>query len=348
MSSEPSLSKPLPTLPLGKDGPSIPAMGIGMMSLGHAYGSAGGDEERLAFLDAVYALGATHWDDADLYGDTETLLGKWFRANPDKRDDVFVTTKFGFAGQDASGAYIIRSDPEHIRAACAASLEKLQSGWIDLYYCHRVDGKTPIEETVKAMVELKNQGKIRHIGLSEVSASTLRRAYKVHPIAALQIEYSPWALEIESNGVLEACKELGVAVVAYSPLGRGFLTGTIKSPADVQGDFRGMLPRFQPENFDKNLTLVKRIEQLAAAKGVTTSQLVLAWLRRQWPQGIHLLPGTRSVNRVKENLAALYVELTDDEDRAIRAACQECVAIGTRYPEAMEYAQLGETPELGK
>ncbi|OAP63948.1 hypothetical protein AYL99_03175 [Fonsecaea erecta] len=341
-----SLTKPLPSLPLGKNGPEIPAMGIGMMSLGHAYGSAGGDEERLAFLDAVYDLGATHWDDADLYGDTETLLGKWFTANPDKRKDVFLTTKFGFAGQDANGGYIIRSDPAHVKAACAASLDKLKSGWIDLYYCHRVDGKTPIEETVKAMVELKNEGKIRHLGLSEVTASTLRRAHAVHPIAALQIEYSPWALEIESNGVLAACRELGIALVAYSPLGRGFLTGTIKSVADVQGDFRAMLPRFQPANFDKNLVLVQKIEALAAAKGVTTSQLVLAWLRRQWPEGVHLLPGTRSVARVKENLAALYITLTDEEDRAIRAACEECTVTGLRYPEAMEYIQAGETPEL--
>ncbi|EXJ74470.1 alcohol dehydrogenase [Cladophialophora psammophila CBS 110553] len=342
-----SLPKPLPTRPLGTGGPLIPAMGIGMMSLGHAYGSAGGDEERFAFLDAVHALGATHWDDADLYGDTETLLGKWFTANPDKRKDIFLTTKFGFAGQDASGAYVVRSDPEWVRAACKASLDKLKSDWIDLYYCHRVDGKTPIEETVKAMVELKNEGKIRYLGLSEVSATTLRRAHAVHPISALQIEYSPWALEIETNGVLQACKDLGVALVAYSPLGRGFLTGTIKSPADVQGDWRAMMPRFQPENFDKNIALVRQIEDLARHKGLSTSQLVLAWLRRQW-DGVHLLPGTRSAERVKENLAALLVELTDEEDRAIRRACEECTVVGLRYPEAMAYMQLGETPEPDK
>ncbi|OAL17547.1 hypothetical protein AYO22_11582 [Fonsecaea multimorphosa] len=321
-------------------------MSCGMLALGHAYGSAGDDTERLAFLDAVYGLGATHWDDANIYGDTETLLGKWFTANPDKRRDVFLTTKFGFAGQDDQGNYIIRSDPENVRSSCEDSLGKLKSGWIDLYYCHRVDGKTPIEETVKAMVELKKEGKIRHLGLSEVTASTLRRAHAVHPISALQIEYSPWALEIETNGVLDACKELGVAVVAYSPLGRGFLTGTIKSAADVQGDFRALLPRFRPENFDKNLVLVRKLEEIAAKKRVSTSQLVLAWLKRQWPRGIHLLPGTRSVERVKENLGALFVEVDDDEDRAIRKACEDCTVVGMRYPEAMASFQVGETPEL--
>lgn len=178
-----------------------------------------------------------------------------------------------------------------------------------------------------------------------MSARTIRRAHAVHPIAAVQTEYSPWALEIESNDVLATCKELGIALVAYSPLGRGFLTGTIKSPADVAGDWRATLPRFSPENFDKNLDLVARIEAIAKRKNVPTSQLVLAWLARQW-EGVHLLPGTRSADRVKENAMALTVELTDEEDEAIRKACQESVVSGTRYPEAILAGQQGETPEL--
>ena len=192
---------------------------------------------------------------------------------------------------------------------------------------------------------MTSEGKIRHIGLSEVSASTLRRAHAVHAISALQIEYSPWALEIETNDVLQTCKELGIAVVAYSPLGRGFLTGSIKSPADVAGDWRSMLPRFLAENFDKNLELVRKIEEIAKKKGVTNSQLVLAWLAKQW-DGVHLLPGTRSVDRVKENLGGLSVKVSEEEDQAIRRACEECVVVGERYPDAMKSMQVGETPEL--
>lgn len=178
-----------------------------------------------------------------------------------------------------------------------------------------------------------------------MSARTLRRAHAIHPITALQIEYSPWALEIESNGVLDACKELGIAVVAYSPLGRGFLTGQIKSPADVAGDTRRYLPRFQPDVFDKNLELVTKIEEIAATKGLPVSQLVLAWVMRQW-DGVHPLPGTRSAGRVKENLVALSVTLSDDEDRAIRRACEECVALGGRYPPGLDATLIGDTPEL--
>ncbi len=203
-------------------------------------------------------------------------------------------------------------------------------------------------------LRLCRAGKIRHIGLSEVSAATLRRAHAVHPITALQIEYSPWALEtVEPAGadgspsILETCKELGVAIVAYSPLGRGFLTGAIKSPADVAGDWRGaFMPRFQPENFDKNLQLVHTLERLAAAKKVTPSQLVLAWLIAQWPEGVFPLFGTRSFDRAVENLSALSVSLTADELAAVRKASEDCVPAGARYPEAAKNLQLMDTPEL--
>ncbi|KIX01278.1 uncharacterized protein Z518_09003 [Rhinocladiella mackenziei CBS 650.93] len=291
-------------------------------------------------------MGATHWDDADLYGDTEELLGKWFTKNPEKRQDIFLTTKFGFAGMDGPN-FLIRSDPEYVKIASARSLSKLKTNYIDLYYCHRVDGKTPIEETVKALADLKNEGKIKYLGLSEVSASTLRRAHAVHPISALQIEYSPWSLDIEtgSHSVLDTCKELGIAIVAYSPLGRGFLTGRIKSPADVAGDWRSTVPRFQPENFDKNLELVRKLEEIAGQKDLTSSQLVLAWLLKQW-EGVHPLVDTRSVERVKENMYALTVKLSDEEDKAIRQACEACIISGARYPDAMADFQLGETPEL--
>lgn len=202
---------------------------------------------------------------------------------------------------------------------------------------------------------LHSQGKIKHIGLSEVTASTIRRAHAVHPITALQIEYSPWALDIESVtssggndgevSILDTCKELGIAVVAYSPLGRGFLTGTIKSPADVAGDWRAMLPRFSAQNFDKNFDLVKKIEEIAHKKGVTPSQLVLAFLMKEW-DGVHPLFGTKSVDRAKENLAALSVDVTDEEVKAVRKACDDCVIAGGRYPDGATVLMMGETPEL--
>ena len=177
---------------LGKNGPSVPAMGIGLMSMGHAYGHAGTDEERLAFLDDLYAIGETFWDDADVYGDSEEVVGKWFTANPEKRKDVFLATKFGFVNPDLSQPLVIRSDPEYIDFALKSSLEKLKTDYVDLYYCHRVDGKTPIEITVRKLAELQREGKIRHIGLSEVTLNDLKRAHAVHPIAAVETEYSPW------------------------------------------------------------------------------------------------------------------------------------------------------------
>ncbi|KEF63382.1 alcohol dehydrogenase [Exophiala aquamarina CBS 119918] len=319
------------------------------MSLAGVYGPAGDDEERFKVLDAAYELGARHWDDADVYGDTEELVGKWFERNPEKRKDIFLTTKFGIAAFDVN-SMTIRSDPEYVRSAVESSLKKLKTDYIDLYYCHRVDGKSPIEQTLKAMVELKNEGKIKYIGLSEVTVTTLKRAAKVHHIAALQIEYSPWVLDIERsvNGnppIFNTCKELGTAIVAYSPLGRGFLTGTIKSPEDVQNDWRASVPRFQKEFFDKNMELTNKFKALAEKKGLTASQLVLAWLMRQG-ELVHVLFGTRSAARLRENLFAVTVELSDEEDKTLRALSEQAQNIGERFPDVFADMMKGETPEL--
>ena len=278
------------------------------------------------------------------YGDNEVLLGKWFAANKDKRNDIFLATKFAIDQK----TFKIDSSPEYAKKACSASLERLGVSQIDLYYCHRVDGKTPIEKTVEAMVELKNEGKIKYLGLSEISSDTLRRAHAVHPISAVQVEYSPFALEIESKQIdlLATCRELGVAVVAYSPLCRGILGGALRSPDDfAKDDARRMLPRFSPENFSKNLKLVDQITELADKKGVKASQLTLAWLMAQGDD-IFPIPGTTNINRLKENLGSFEVKLSKEEDQQIRKACEEGDVSGDRYdPQFMAYC-YADTPAL--
>jgi aryl-alcohol dehydrogenase-like predicted oxidoreductase len=278
------------------------------------------------------------------YGDNEVLLGKWFAANPDKRSDIFLATKFAVAQADHS----VDSSPEHCKRACAASLQRLGVDHIDLYYCHRVDGKTPIEKTVRAMAELKNEGKVKYLGLSEVSSETLRRAHAVHPISAVQIEYSPFALEVESKQInlLKTCRELGVAVVAYSPLCRGILAGALKSPDDfAESDYRRLMPRFSADNFAKNLKLVDQITAVAKEKGVTPSQLTLAWLLAQGDD-IFPIPGTTKLDRLKENLGSLDVKLTEDEEKQIRKASEEAEVAGTRYHPSFMSACYADTPAL--
>jgi aryl-alcohol dehydrogenase-like predicted oxidoreductase len=278
------------------------------------------------------------------YGDNEVLLGKWFAANPDKRSDIFLATKFAVAQADHS----VDSSPEYCKHACAASLQRLGVEHIDLYYCHRVDGKTPIEKTVEAMAELKKEGKVKYLGLSEVSSETLRRAHAVHPISAVQIEYSPFALEVESKQInlLNTCRELGVAVVAYSPLCRGILAGALKSPDDFdEGDYRRLMPRFSADNFAKNLKLVDQITALAKEKGVTPSQLTLAWLLAQGDD-IFPIPGTTKLDRLKENLGSLHVKLTEDEEKQIRKASEEAEVAGTRYHPSFMSACYADTPAL--
>lgn len=337
----------LPTATLGKNGPQVNRLGFGLMGLSAFYGDKKPDNERLALLDAAYEMGERFWDTADMYGDSEDLLNKWFKANPDKRSNIFLATKFANRMRE-DGSNTVDSSFEYTKEACAKSLKRLGLDSVDLYYCHRVDGKTPIEKTIQAMVELKNEGKFKYLGLSEVSSDTLRRAHKVHPITAVQVEYSPFALEIESEqiGLLRTCRELGVAVVAYSPIGRGIFSGTLRSPDDFEeGDFRRYAPRFSAENFPKNLKLVDQLSGIAKKKGVTPTQLVLAWLLAQG-EDIFPIPGTTKLNRLKENVGSLTVELSKDEEQEIRKACEAAEVGGGRYPEAFMIHCFGNTPPL--
>jgi aryl-alcohol dehydrogenase-like predicted oxidoreductase len=278
-----------------------------------------------------------------MYGDNEDLLGKWFAANPSKRKDIFLATKFA-ASQ--SGA-IIDSSPEYCLKACEKSLQRLGVEQIDLFYCHRVDHVTPIERTVEAMAQLKKEGKIKYLGLSEISSDTLRRAHKVHPISAVQVEYSPFALEIEKQiDLLKTCRELGVAVVAYSPLSRGILTGALKGPEDFEeGDFRSFAPRFSKENFPKNLKLVEQLSKIAEKKGCTPGQLTLAWLLAQG-EDIFPIPGTTKLERLKENLGAFDVSLSAQEEKEIREMVEAADVSGGRYPEAFMQYCYADTPPL--
>ncbi|EKG13639.1 Cytochrome P450 [Macrophomina phaseolina MS6] len=320
----------LPTRKLGKGGPEVTAIGLGLMGLSVAYGKPRSDAERMAFLDHAYGLGERNWDSADAYGDNEDLLGRWFAANPDKRSQVFLATKFGLKSTPA-GALEVDSSPAYAQQALERSLQRLGLPSVDLYYCHRLDGKTPIEQTVRAMAQMQAAGRIKHIGLSECSADSLRRAHAVARIAAVQIEYSPFALDAERAGLMAACRELGVAVVAYSPLGRGMLTGAYRSRDDFdEDDFRRSAPRFSEENFPKNLVLVERIREMAAAKGVTPSQLTLAWAAAQGEYVIPI-PGTSREERLRENLKALEVVLTAEEEQAIRKLAEDAEVHGERY-----------------
>jgi len=338
--------KQLPTRKLGKNGPQVTALGFGTMGLSAFYGPTKPDKVRLAFLDQVYETGEWHWDSADIYGDSEDLLGKWFGANPEKRKDVFLATKFANKVLPGGGR-AVDSSPEYVEEAVEKSLKRLGLPYVDLYYCHRVDGKTPIEKTVRAMAELKERGKIRYLGLSEVSSETLQRACKVHHIDAVQIEYSPWALDIENPDIalLQTARELGVAIIAYSPIGRGMLSGTIRSPDDLEdGDFRKFSPRFAKENFDKNLVLVDRIADLAKKKGVTSTQLTLAWLMGQGTDIIPI-PGTTKIERLKENLGSLHVSLSKEEMQELRQVVESAEVHGERYPAQMKTYLFGDTPE---
>jgi aryl-alcohol dehydrogenase-like predicted oxidoreductase len=312
--------------PLGRGGPLVSAIGLGCMSLSGVYGDAD-DAASERLVQQALDRGVNHLDSSDMYGwgHNETVLG---RALKGWRDKAFLATKFGQVKREG-GANGVDGRPDYVIQACEASLKRLGVEVIDLYYQHRVDPAVPIEETVGAMKRLVEQGKVRHLGLSEAAPETIRRAHKVHPIAAVQTEFS-LLYRVEAEETLRTLRELGISFVAYAPLGRGFLTGAIRTLEDVGGR-RAAHPRFQPDNFTHNLSLAERVAAFAQEKGCTPAQLCLAWLLAQG-QDVVAIPGTRSPARLEENVGALAVRLTAEEVARISAAVPPGAAAGTRYP----------------
>ena len=321
-----------PRRTLGRQGLVVSAIGLGCMGMSDFYGDSE-EANNLAVLNHAIDIGVNFLDTADMYGiggANEKLLAKVLRT---RRDEVVLATKFGnVRGED--GAFLgIDGSPAYVAAACDASLKRLGVDHIDLYYQHRVDPKVPVEETVGAMSRLVEAGKVRHLGLSEANGDTVRRAAKVHPIAALQSEYSLWTRDV-ADEVLPVCRELGIGFVPYSPLGRGFLTGALKKPDDLAAnDWRRQNPRFQDANFAQNLALVEAVTGLAQARGCTPAQLALAWLLHQGDD-IVPIPGTRRIERLDENAGSARIALTDAEQRRIDEVLSRHAVAGTRYPEA--------------
>jgi aryl-alcohol dehydrogenase-like predicted oxidoreductase len=313
---------------LGQNGPEVSAIGLGCMGMSEFY--AGGSEaESVATIYHALDRGVTFLDTADMYGwgSNEELVGGAIRG---RRDEVFLATKFGNV-RGPNGEFLgVRGDPDYVRSACEASLKRLGIDTIDLYYQHRVDTKVPIEETVGEMARLKEDGKIRFLGLSEAAPNTIRKAHAVHPITAVQTELSLWSRDAEAE-VIPTVRELGIGYVAYSPLGRGFLSGRFKSPDDFpDGDFRKNHPRFQGENFEKNIQLVREVEKMAQEKGCTTAQLALAWVLAQG-EDIVPIPGTKHVKYLGENIGALEVRLSGDDLKRLDAILPPGAAAGERY-----------------
>ncbi|CRG84802.1 hypothetical protein PISL3812_01997 [Talaromyces islandicus] len=321
---------------LGKNGPLVPSLGFGLMGMSsNHYGAYPGDEERFALLDRAVEIGATFWDTSDLYGDNEELLGKWFRRTG-KRDQIFLATKFGFV--DHSNPRLTDSSAAYCKKACAKSLEKLGVDKIDLYYLHNANPETPIEETMRALVELQKEGKIKHIGLSMISSTTLRRACKIGTVAAVQTEYSVFSREIEGSAgtdLLATCRELGVAVVVATPLGRGLITDAFgKGEAITPGgpDIRqAALPRFSVENTPTNTATVNQFKVFADKKGCTVAQLALAWLLKQG-EDIFPIPGTKRIKYLEENWAAQDVLLSDADEAEIDDFLKSATIAGSTVP----------------
>ncbi|KAG8747591.1 hypothetical protein FRC12_014025 [Ceratobasidium sp. 428] len=331
----------LPTRQIGKD--NVTAVGFGAMGIGGlAYGKVGDEESRYQVLGKLVELGCTNWDTADIYGDSEVLIGNWFKRTG-KRDEIFLATKFGITPNKPCGT------PEYVKQALEKSLKRLGVNTIDLYYIHRVDQTVPIETTIAALAEFVKAGKIRYIGLSEPSPATLRRAHKVHPIAAIQVEYSPFILDIEQKGhLLETARELGITVVAYSPLGRGLLTGQITSHDEIpDDDFRKTIPKYSAANFPKILKLVSKIKEIGEKHNATPGQVSVAFLLSQGDDIIPI-PGTKNVKYAEENIGALKVKLTPEDIELIRQTITETELTGDQYPAGHMAILYGDTPELSK
>jgi aryl-alcohol dehydrogenase-like predicted oxidoreductase len=319
----------IPRRKLGPQGLEVSAIGLGCMGMSDFYGPSD-EDTNLRVLNAAVDIGINFLDTADMYGvgANERLLAKVLKT---RREEIVLATKFGNV-RSPEGAFLgINGTPEYVHEACDASLERLGVDHIDLYYQHRVDPKVAIEETVGAMADLVKAGKVRHLGLSEASAKTIRRAAQVHPIAALQSEYSLWSRDLEAS-ILPTCEELGIGVVAYSPLGRGFLTGAFKKPEDFEtGDYRRNSPRFSSENFAGNLQLVELVSQIALEEGYTPAQVALAWLLDCAPY-IVPIPGTRNIKRLKENALSVMVRLGDAQLERLYGILRERPVTGARYP----------------